>query len=172
MDILFALIFGSICASVFLLYKNGYFDLFFEICKFIKVINKTIVEMNINSETIKQYMSIFNGTNMTISNDVKNKTYISKSGKCIHIYYDYLGEEYILTVPYSGLSSVDMIQYEMNAIYENGNLLKITQQPGIPYLVSANNLGSMAMKAINHENDIFHEYKNYEVPQFCLEICD
>lgn len=175
MDIVFTVVFGF--AGIILLYVNGWFDFFIELFNTIKALHKTMKELNITPEMINQYASMMNSGNINelmsnmMNNDI-SKTCISKSGKCMHIYYDYLGKEYMVTVPYSGSCSVDMIQYEMNAIYEDGDQLKITQQPGIPYLVSADNLGCKMMKAINHETDVFHEYKNNTVPIFCTEICD
>lgn len=180
------MIFGFICATVFMLYINGYFDLLFLLIKNYKLINNTIKELHITSDTLNQYASIFNGQSDSISNifnisssmlnkennTLKNKTYISQSRKCIHIYYNYAGTEYMLTAPYSGLSSVDMIQYQVDAVYENGEFLTVTQQPGVPYLVNANDLNCTMLKAINHETDVFHEYKNCEIPHFCTEICD
>jgi len=117
-----------------------------------------------------QFGLLFSNTNLT--NKSKKQTYISKTGKCMHIYYDYAGTEYMLTVPYSILSSVDMIQYQMDAIYENGDILTITQQSGIPYLINTHDLNCKTLKAINHETDVYHEYKNDIKPYFCEEICD
>ena len=188
MEFIFPVIFGFVCATVFLLYINGYLDLLFLIIRNYKLINKIIKEFHITSDMLNQYISIFNNnqsikqsgvtTNIFAfmlnkeSDTSKNETYISKSGKCIHIYYNYVGTEYMLTVPYNGLSSVDMIQYQVDCIYESGDSLIITQQPGIPYLVNANDLSCTMLKAINCETDAFHEYKNFEIPHFCTEICD
>jgi hypothetical protein len=125
-------------------------------------------ELDIAPDKLSQYATLF----LTDNKKNINKSHLSKSGKCIHIYYEYLGKEYVLTVPYSGLSSVDMIQYQMDAIYQDGRVLTITQQPGLPYLVSTKDLGCSKLKATNHETDIYHEYKDDEKPYYCSEICD
>jgi hypothetical protein len=188
MEFVLAGIFGAICATIYLLHINGYFELLFMIIRNIKMINRNMKKFNITPELFNQYASIFedNLKGLNLTHDVinvlqetllnkdkpKNKTYISESGKCIHIYYEYSGTEYRLIVPYSMLSSVDMIQYQMDAIYENGDILTITQQPGIPYLVNTNDLKCKTLKVTNHETDVYHFYKNDEIPNFCNEICD
>ena len=148
-------------------------------------------ELHITSDTLNQYASmvmtkhnqitkesditpdIFAIFSSMFENDKsKNKTYISQSRKCIHIYYNYAGTEYMLTVPYNGLTSVDMIQYQVDVLYENEEIITITQQPGIPYLINSNDLGCKMLKAINHETGVFYEYKNNNIPHFCTEICD
>lgn len=174
MEFILPLIVGFSGATVFFLYINGYFNLLFIIIKNYKLINQTINELNITPDLLMQYASLYNKniSNIDSSTKQKNKTSISKNGKCIHIYYDYEGTEYLLTVPYNRSSSVDMIQYQMDAIYENEDIVTITQQPGIPYLISSNDLNCKMLKAINHETDVYHKYENDIKPCFCGEICD
>jgi hypothetical protein len=173
MEFVLPIIFGFICTSIFLLYINGYFRIIILLIKNFKLINDTI--NSITPELVEQAISIFNPNTLnqyaSMSN-AKKQTHISKSGKCIHIYYEYSGTEYMLTVPYNGLSSVDMIQYQLDAIYENEDILTITQQPGIPYLINTNDLKCKTLKAINHETDVYHFYENDIIPHFCEEICD
>lgn len=168
MEFILPLIFGFSCAFIFLLYVNGYFDLILLLIKNFKFIRRSIKELNITPDMLNQFASIINNDNPK----PHNETYISKTGKCIHIYYVYEGKEYKLTVPYSGLFSVDMIQYQVDAIYENGDYLTITQQPGIPYLVNTNDLKCKNIKAINHETDVYHHYIDNITPNFCEEIRD
>lgn len=168
MEFIFPVIFGFSCIFVFFFYINGYFDLLLLLIKNLQLIRKTIRELNITPDMLNQFASIISNDN----SKPKNETYISKTGKCIHIYYIYEGKEYRLTVPYSGLFSVDMIQYQVDAIYENGDYLTITQQSGIPYLISSNDLKCKKIKAINHETDVYHEYIDDKIPNFCEEISD
>jgi len=170
MDFIFPFIFGCISVAVFLLYINGYFDLFYSLIKGIKLMNRKMKELNITPENLNQMTTMFLSDKELKQNS--NTTYLSKSGKCMHIYYDFLGKEYMLTIPYNRSSSVDMIQYQVDAMYQDGNTLTITQQSGIPYLVNSKDLGCEKIKAINHETDVYHEYKNDESPQYCTEICD
>jgi hypothetical protein len=168
MEFIFPFVFGCISVTVFLLYINGYFELFYTLIKGFKLMNKTMKELNITPDNLTQMTAMF----LNNKNENVNKSYLSKSGKCMHIYYDFLGKEYMITVPYNRLSSVDMIQYQVDAIYQDGANLAITQQPGIPYLVNSKDLGCYKIKAINHETDAWHEYKNDEIPHYCSEICD
>lgn len=191
MDFILPLIVGFSCATVFFLYINGYFNLLFIIIRNYNNINETINELNITPDILMQYASMFNNKNIfnilmqyvsmfnnknilniDSSTKQKKKTYISKNGKCIHIYYDYEGTEYLLTVPYNRSSLVDMIQYQIDAIYENEDIVTITQQPGIPYLISSKDLNCKMLKAINHETDVYHKYEADIKPLFCQEICD
>lgn len=202
MDFIFPLVFGFTCSSVFFLYLSGYFELIIIIIKNIKLINKTMKELDITPEIINMYAPILNSMdlknignlspdtfdmlnksistpskffptpNKNLDNKLENKTCISKSGKCMHIYYYYSGTEYMLTVPYNISSSVDMIQYQLDVVYDNGEVIKITQQAGVPYLFSAKDLNCKSLKATNHETDAYHEYKDDVKPNFCEEICD
>lgn len=184
MDYIIPITLGLIFVTISYLYLNGYFRVFILIIKNFNSINETFKKLNITPELVEQSISMFNNFNFdntemleSIINHKtlktsKKQTYISESGKCIHIYYDYEGKEYMLTVPFDRISLVDMLQYQMDAIYENGDILTITQQPGIPYLVNTNDLKCKTLKAINHETDVYHEYKDDTNPYFCGEICD
>lgn len=193
MDFILPALFGFICSTVFYLYINGSFEFLFLIIrglflltKNFNKINNTLKEFSITPELLNQYISSFDNLEISTTVDLMNlmmnnktsdtkpkpQTYISKTGKCMHIYYDFSGTQYMLTIPYDALSSVDMIQYQMDAIYENGDIVTITQQPGIPYLFSSRDIGFETLKATNHETDAYHEYKNETKPYFCREICD
>ena len=190
MDFIFPVVFGVVCSSLFFLYISGYLEIIILLIKNFALINKTMKKLNITPDLLIEHASMFNDLgelsippdlmNVVMStlnskssiNKPKHQTYISKSGRCIHIYYEYSGTEYMITVPYSMSSSVDMIQYQMDAIYENGDRVGITQQPGIPYLVSTEDLKCKTLKVINHETDAYHEYKDGTKPYFCEEVCD
>ena len=193
MEFVFSIVFGFVFMMIYILYIKGYFDVLYQIYRTYQKINHKMKELNIDSDMIRSLLSSLidndnndnnsmmnmmnimlknNNDNNSMMNKEKNKTYISKSGKCLHIYYDYMGKEYMITVPYNGLSSIDMIQYEMFAVYESNEFINITQQPGIPYLINTTNLNCEILKAINQETDVFHNYIDKETPLYCQEICD
>jgi len=194
MDYFFPVIIGFVFTFIFVLHRNGHFKTIYSLIKIFKLMNQKITEYNITPELIEQFSSILDKnddtnddtnqaifdlikqyllmTGKNISTGIQNKTHMCKTGRCMHIYYFHENKEYMLTVPYNIISSVDMLQYQVDAIYENGDVKNITQQPGIPYLFNCIDLGCKSIKAINHETDVYHEYKDNVGPNFCQEICD
>jgi hypothetical protein len=93
--------------------------------------------------------------------------------KHVSIMYKLFGCKYHLNVPYDIQSSTDMLQYAMYTVDNEGNVIdNITQQPGIPYLVSANDLKCKSLRAVNQETGILHEYEGDKIPYYCVEIIE
>jgi len=65
----------------------------------------------------------------------------SPNGKAIKIEYVYLGEKYSLWVPFSRQRQFEMYEETLIAETSTGSTFQIKQQPGINYLVSADDLG-------------------------------
>lgn len=86
------------------------------------------------------------------------------------IMYEYIGKPYIVTVPYNKKHVIRMSDYKVELIYEDGKILPITQQAGVPYLVSAKSLGGKYIKVTDFESESAKIYNEDEIPGYCLDL--
>jgi uncharacterized protein (UPF0333 family) len=75
-----------------------------------------------------------------------------------------------LRVPYDADLVPVMINYEVNLMTATNNFVCITQEPGIPYLCTARQLGGEKIIVIDHENNTSYTYGIDDVPRFCEEL--
>jgi len=87
----------------------------------------------------------------------------------IKISYIYGRDKYNVYLPYSHRNIAKMIQLKAELICDD-KIVEITQQPGIPYLMTAKDLGGNIIKLTNFENGLYHEYT--ECPLYGKEIMD
>lgn len=90
---------------------------------------------------------------------------INNTGKSASIKYSRYGCEYILNVPYNRQKLSLMSKLKVFLVLESGEQVEITQQPGVPYTVSARDLGGKQIKVIQPEGTSL--YSIDEVPMFC-----
>lgn len=86
------------------------------------------------------------------------------------ISYQRLGKTYNLLIPYSSKSVAQMAELRAYMNYEDGKSVEITQQPGVPYLISAKILGVSSITLHNLGNDKSRIYTGKELPFFGSEI--
>ena len=90
---------------------------------------------------------------------VNKKNDIIIHNKYIEIKYTYMNENYTLRVPYDKTKIATMVNY--NVFSNKGNeMFDITQQPGIPYLVSANDLDVDGISVFNLDTENIDTYIN------------
>lgn len=82
--------------------------------------------------------------------------------------YTRLNKEYKLYVPYNRMKSLSS---DITALLvKNGKEINITQQPGIPYLVSANDLGGEKIILTNNITGSSFDYFDDKIPMYGDEI--
>ena len=86
------------------------------------------------------------------------------------IEYEYFGQNYKLSIPYNRKKLINMTNYKAELFFNDKPPLNITQQPGIPYILNANDLGGEYIKISNMENGLSHNYDNKQVPMYADEL--
>lgn len=94
---------------------------------------------------------------------------VNKTGMSATLVYEMLGRKYMLTIPYSRREIANMAQLKVELVTLSGSKVDITQQPGIPYMVNAANLGGTEIIATNEEEGKMYKYVN-EIPYYCREV--
>jgi hypothetical protein len=85
--------------------------------------------------------------------------------------YERLGHSYKLSVPYNRDKVVSMSQFRA-ILYDDASeeIEDITQEPGIPYQISARQLGGHTIHLINNENGQSYDYIEDTIPSYGDEI--
>jgi len=102
-----------------------------------------------------------------LNNKKININYINNSAT---IEYEYFGQNYKLSIPYNRKKLINMTNYKVELFFTDKTPINITQQPGIPYILSANDLGGEYIKISNMENGLSHNYDNKQVPMYADEL--
>lgn len=84
--------------------------------------------------------------------------------------YQQLGSNYTLSVPYCRKYVAPMSQYKAELVGSETTI--ITQQPGVPYLVSAEELGGDLIRITNEETNKQYEYVLDIPPMYAEEVMD
>jgi hypothetical protein len=113
-------------------------------------------------------------SNSATGDDLSNFQ-VSNNGKNIKIEYKMLGTSKELYLPYDRSLITEMSQLYVQLIHstdEHGNIeaANITQQPGIPYMSSALELGGDYILITNLDNGKETKYPADVIPKFCLEV--
>lgn len=74
---------------------------------------------------------------------------IGKFGNTITVPYKKLGHIYHTTLPFRRDKISNMSQLMVELLYEDGTLIDITQQPGIPYPYTAGHYGAINVLILN-----------------------
>ena len=111
--------------------------------------------------TFKKYYDIYHYVKNIKINDVKNNVMIKDNYMIIN--YVYLNDSYTLRVPYDQDMVATMTQYEVYGLKE-GKEIKLTQQPGIPYLVKPRDMSLEKITVYDLGEDEQREY--YDIPPF------
>jgi len=97
---------------------------------------------------------------------------INDSDMSAEITYNVMNEFRTINIPYSRQYIVPMSQFKAELLH-NGNISKdITQQPGIPYMVSALDLGGTDIKITNQETEKAYIYHGNYIPMYAKEVME
>ena len=118
-------------------------------------------------DRIKWYITIYNGTKIFIQKyyGASYDTYvkINQSNKSLSITYTYLGQVYLINLPYNSSKLIinrSKKVYLVNSKHE----IDITQQPGIPYMCSSHELGGESIIIKDLSGEIIKKYSYNQIP--------
>ena len=104
------------------------------------LLSSTIISVGLiyySYQLYKKYCLMMNKINqIKIAN---NNNPVKFFNKYMQINYSYMNQNYILNIPYDKTQIANMVNYNVYAVY-NEDYVEITQQPGIPYLITADAL--------------------------------
>ncbi len=109
----------------------------------------------------KKYQKLYNYVSGIKIKDEKPSVIIEDNH--LIIYYTYLNDNYSVRIPYNQEMAATMTQYEVFGTNDKGEI-KLTQQPGIPYLVKPSDLGQMYITVYDLGED--EERRFYDIPPF------
>ncbi len=99
----------------------------------------------------------------------QNEFFINDTDLSADIYYERMNSKYRVSIPFNRKYIVAMSQFKAELLYQDGTSLDITQQPGIPYLVSAVDLGGNIIRITNQEYGVAYDYID-KPPMYAIEI--
>lgn len=93
----------------------------------------------------------------------------NRSGK---IMYMYQNNNYEVMIPYHPHLMVPMLDLQAFLLFEDGTKTEITQQPGIPYMITAHEYGAKEIEIINNDTKASKKYGANDRPMFASELLD
>lgn len=97
---------------------------------------------------------------------------ISDTDETALLTYNRLNTQYTVSLPYNRRKVASMNQFTVHLLYKNQGPLNITQEPGIPYIVSANQLGGVAIEVIDSDTGNKVTYSGDQIPMYCVEVIE
>jgi hypothetical protein len=92
---------------------------------------------------------------------------VNDSDQSITVTYEKTGMGYSVFLPFNRAHVLRMNNLQMRLTMANGTSVNITQEPGIPYLCSAAELGGISITAYNIDDETSHEFGLNEKPLYC-----
>lgn len=130
--------------------------------------------INVRHQQVKVMWSLIDKLQHDVSNPAKGTASftVNDTDQSASILYERMGQQYILMVPYKRKHVSTMTQFKVELLRSGKPALDITQQPGIPYMVSAGDLGGHIIKITNEDNGVTHEYGEEKIPMYGEEVMD
>jgi len=100
----------------------------------------------------------------------KEKVILNYYNNSAMLDYEYFGQKYKLAIPYNRKKLINMANYKAELFITDKTPINITQQPGIPYILNASDLGGQYIKITNMETGLSHNYDNKHVPMYADEL--
>ena len=94
---------------------------------------------------------------------------VNNTDQSASIVYERLGEQCIILVPYNRSHIPAMAQFKVELLRDEKSPVDITQQPGIPYLISADALGGIGIRITNQDNGVIKTYDRFRIPMYGIE---
>lgn len=89
---------------------------------------------------------------------------VFEKSKSAVVLYKYGGKEHKVCIPYDRTKSTNMLRKEVKLI-KNEETIDITHKPGVPYLLSSEDMGGDKIIVIK-DNNVIKEYFGDEIPGY------
>ena len=109
------------------------------------------------------------GVHVKPGSEVKHSE-LDKTGKLLTIRYYYQQQWHQTVLPYQRSLRTKMSCCAVSLVGEDGGKLDITMQPGLPYTVTAHQLGGIAIEAHNSAYGSSHTYHAVEIPGYLDDV--
>lgn len=127
------------------------------ICKYKSYLTKTNFRLGMSYVSFKLSSSL-----PRLSTTSLSKLEVPHPPRIAVLQYEYLGRTYKLNIPYSRRMASSLSGHQAFLI-KDGQRIDITQQSGVPYLVSASDLGGSEI--IIEHNEKVYQFVNNEIPK-------
>lgn len=125
-------------------------------------------------KTIKRWchdqLILYVNNNMDIKSPDDTIVNVDDSFNTITIQYTYLSKNYKICTPFDRKYFLSMMSISAKLIYYDGSTKDITQYPGIPYTISAKELGGRNIILTNVDTSQSWSYPDHIIPNFGKEI--
>ena len=81
------------------------------------------------------------------------------------ILFEYGGKQSKVHIPYNRRKLVSMVSKKVFLIYHDGERIEITHKPGVPYLISAHEMGGEKI-VVEKEGKVILTYESDETPKY------
>jgi hypothetical protein len=120
---------------------------------------------------VKQMVEAVISTKFT-ANDGKISFTVNDTDTSVSVFYERLGKRYPVFIPFNRSFVASMVEFKADLMRDHHEPLDITQQPGLPYLVSAHSLGGHSIRITNNSSGKMFEYKGNTIPGYAAEVFD
>lgn len=103
-------------------------------------------------------------SNSTTENNSQCRFEINNDRRSATITYTHNGQTHIVIVPYNRRHIRSMSQHQVHLV-KGEDTINITHQPGIPYLVTAEELGGDSIVIMNENGNIIKKLDKRSIPQ-------
>lgn len=97
---------------------------------------------------------------------------VNDTDTSVSIFYDRLGTRHPIFLPYNRGYVASMAEFKAELLREHHAPIDITQQPGLPYVVSGKSLGGHTIRITNCSSGKMFEYKGDTIPGYAAEVFD
>lgn len=104
--------------------------------------------------------------------ETESQFIVNDTDASVTLSYSRMGKPCIIHIPYNMAKIASMAQFKVLLLRKQHDSLNITQEPGIPYMVSASQLGGYAIQITDEESGNVFTYQADQIPGYANEVFD
>ena len=126
--------------------------------------------INVRRQHVKMLVTLTNKIQNDILNPKTSSFSVNDTDLSASILYERMGQKCFVSIPFDKSNVFHMIQYKAELLRENKTALNITQEPGIPYMVCAHDLGGHTIRVTNQDSGVHYDYGLNVRPMYAKEV--